>query len=118
MNAEVFSPDQSVTMTEAAIEHVRRQLGKRPQARGIRLAVRKSGCSGYMYETDWVDDPDADDLDFPVAEDVRLFVRRQDLPVVSGTEIDFITQGLNSMFHFRNPNATAECGCGESFSIV
>ncbi|MFE8070837.1 iron-sulfur cluster assembly accessory protein [Marinobacteraceae bacterium S3BR75-40.1] len=118
MSAEVFTPETGVTMTPTAVEHVRKQLTKRPEMAGIRLAVKKSGCSGYMYETEWVDAPNEDDDVFPVADDVKVFVRHNDLHLVNGTEIDFITQGLNSMFHFRNPNATAECGCGESFSIA
>lgn len=118
MSAEVFTPTQGVTMTPKAVEHVRKQLARRPEAAGIRLAVKKSGCSGYMYEIEWVDAPVEDDDVFQVADDVKVVVRHQDLHLVNGTEIDFITEGLNSMFHFRNPNATGECGCGESFSIV
>lgn len=117
-SAETFTPQQvGVTMTPTAIDHVRKQLAKRPEAKGIRLAVRKSGCSGYMYETDWVESPEPDDELFQMDTDVTVYVRRKDLPVINGTEIDFITQGLNSMFQFRNPNATGECGCGESFSV-
>jgi len=116
MTAETFTPQVGVTMTPAAVDHVRRQLARRPDARGIRLSVRKSGCSGYMYETDWVETPEDDDEIFEFGG-VTVYVRRKDLPVINGTEIDFITQGLNSMFQFRNPNATGECGCGESFSV-
>ena len=117
MTAVTINPVTGVTMTDKAIAHTRRQLAKRPDALGIRLAVKKSGCSGYKYDTEWVDQAEADDEIYPVAEDVRVYVRRQDLPIVNGTEIDFVTEGLNSMFYFRNPNATAECGCGESFAV-
>ena len=117
MSAETFTPQLGITMTAAAVAHVRKQLSQRPDARGIRLSVRKSGCSGFMYETDWVEEPEADDEVFRVESDVAVYVRHKDLPVVNGTQIDFITQGLNSMFQFRNPNATGECGCGESFTV-
>ena len=117
MSAEAFTPQVSVSMTDSAVKHVRRQLDRHAGAQGIRLAVKKSGCSGFMYETEWVETPDADDEIFQVADDVSVYVRRKDLPVVNGTEIDFVTEGLNSMFRFRNPNATAECGCGESFAV-
>ena len=118
MTAETFTPQRGVKMTPKAVAHTLTQLRKRPSAMGIRLAVRKSGCSGFKYETDWVDTPDSEDEIFDVADGVKVYVRRKDLPVVNGTEIDYITEGLNSMFYFRNPNATAECGCGESFSIA
>ena len=117
MTAEIVNPTTGVTMTDKAIAHTRRQLAKRPDALGIRLGVKISGCSGYKYLTDWVEASEAEDLIYQVAEDVAVYVRKQDLPIVNGTEIDFVTEGLNSVFYFHNPNSTAECGCGESFAV-
>lgn len=117
MSAETVTPVTGVTMTEEAIEHTRRQIEKNPQVAGVRLAVKKSGCSGYKYEVQWVEQPEEVDLVFQPSDDVKLFVRHDDLPIVNGTEIGFIREGLNAMFAFRNPNATAECGCGESFAV-
>lgn len=117
MTAQTFTPTVGITMTPSAVSHVRKQLAKKPNARGIRLAVKKSGCSGFKYETQWVEAALADDQVFTV-DGVDIYVERKHLPIVNGTEIDFITEGVNSMFYFRNPNATAECGCGESFSVV
>lgn len=118
MTAETFDPTAGgVTLTDAAVSHIRKQLAGNPDARGIRLVVKKSGCSGYMYETEWVTEANDSDAIYQV-DDVALYVERSVLPLVSGTEIDFIREGLNSMFHFRNPNATAECGCGESFTVA
>lgn len=117
MTTETVTPQTGVTMTPAAIEHARSQLRKRPEMAGIRLGTRKSGCSGFKYTTDFVGEPGSDDTAFQVAEDVTVYVSHHDLPMVSGTEIDFVTEGINSVFEFRNPNATAECGCGESFAV-
>ena len=117
MSVETVTPQMGVTMTPEAIEHTRRQLAKRPEAAGIRLAVKKSGCSGYKYDIEWVEAIADDDRVFTPADDLKLVVRNDDLPIVNGTEIDFIKEGLNAMFAFRNPNATAECGCGESFAV-
>ena len=105
-------------MTEPAVLHARRQLANRPGARGLRLGVKASGCSGYKYVLDWVDQPSDEDREFPIAEGVSVFVDSKSLPFVNGTEIDFVKEGLNSMFKFNNPNVDAECGCGESFSVV
>ncbi|MBS3804280.1 MAG: iron-sulfur cluster assembly accessory protein [Oleiphilaceae bacterium] len=117
MTAETFTPTVGVTMTPTAVSHVRKQLANKPDAKGIRLAVKKSGCSGFKYETQWVEKAGANDQVFTV-DDVDIYVERQHMPIVNGTEIDFVTEGVNSMFYFRNPNATAECGCGESFAIA
>ena len=123
MNTEQFTPDVKITMSESAVKHIRKEIEKTPDCQGIRLKLETSGCSGYMYETSLVSQEEAieqqeNDQIFIQAEDVKLFVSKKHLPILNGTEIDFVTQGLNSVLHFNNPNATAECGCGESFSIV
>ena len=119
MTAEVFTPnsDVNVTMSPAAVKHVRKQLDKKPEAKGIRLAIRKSGCSGFKYETEWVEEAAADDRIFTI-DGVDVYVKEEHLALVNGIEIDFVTEGVNSMFRFNNPNATAECGCGESFTVA
>lgn len=119
MTAEVFTPDASitVTMTPSAVRHVRRQLDRTPGALGIRLAIKKSGCSGFKYETQWVQAAEADDRVFHI-DGVDVYIREPHLPLVNGIEIDFVTEGVNQLFRFRNPNATAECGCGESFTVA
>lgn len=119
MSVESFDPNQAapaVTMTAAAVEHARRQI-QQAGASGIRLAVKESGCSGYMYVVDFVSEADDSDLQFAVADDVTLFVEKTALPIVRGTEIDFGADGVNRVIKFNNPNVSAECGCGESFII-
>ncbi|QSP94939.1 iron-sulfur cluster assembly accessory protein [Marinobacter salinisoli] len=117
MTAEVFTPTVAVTMTDSAVKHVRKQLEKQPEAKGIRLFIKKSGCSGFKYETQWAENVEADDRVFHV-DGVDIIVKEEHLPLVNGIEIDFVTVGVNSMFQYRNPNATAECGCGESFTVA
>lgn len=119
MTAEVFTPtnEVSVTMTPTAVRHVQKQLERKPEAKGIRLAIKKSGCSGFKYETQWVESVEDDDRVFHI-DGVDVFVKEAHLPMVNGIEIDFVTEGVNSLFRFRNPNATAECGCGESFTVA
>ena len=118
MSVESFDPRQSarLTMTEAAVEHSRRQI-QDAGAQGIRLSIKESGCSGYMYIVDLVTQPDETDVRLSMADDVTLFVQKEALPIVQGTEIDFAKDGINRVIKFRNPNVTAECGCGESFVV-
>lgn len=108
---------ESITMSDAAIEHVREQLRKRGSGRGLRLGVTKVGCSGFAYVVDFLDEPTADDQEFAVADDFSVFVDAKSWPYVKGTHLDFKQQGLNSGFEFDNPNATSLCGCGESFGV-
>lgn len=105
----------AVQLTAAAIDRVRR-FAADEAVPGLRFGIRKSGCSGFAYVVDRVGDVSAEDRVFE-QDGVRLVVDGRSLAVVDGTTIDFVKQGLNSNFVFRNPNVTAECGCGESFSV-
>ena len=115
--AEHFEAD-AITMTPAAQRHVRRQLA-REQAQALLLGVSESGCNGFKYDLSFIASQDGDftatrRFEF---DDVTVFVLDANWPLVRGTEIDYVTEGLNSALAFKNPNATAECGCGESFSV-
>ena len=106
----------SVTLTTAAAERVRSFLEKRGRGVGLRLGVKKTGCSGFAYVVSYADEVGEADLVF---EDrgVKVIVDGESLRFVDGTEIDFSRHGLNEAFRFRNPNVRGECGCGESFSV-
>ena len=69
-----------------------------------------------MYETELAEGPSSDDQTFTVGE-LDVYIPKKDLPLLNGTEIDYVTVGLNSTLQFKNPNVTGECGCGESFSV-
>jgi iron-sulfur cluster assembly protein len=106
----------SVTLSPAAADRVRSFLAQRGHGVGLRLGVKKTGCSGYAYVVNYAEDIGAEDVVF---EDrgVKVVVDRASLPMVEGTEVDFVKHGLNEAFKFRNPQAKSECGCGESFSV-
>jgi len=118
MTLNTYNPDVGIEVTPDATAHIKRELEKTPGSIGLRLYLETSGCSGYMYETTLIDSPDPDDEVFQIDDDLKIFIPHKDLPLLNGTEIDFIKVGLNSMFQFRNPNVTGECGCGESFSVT
>lgn len=105
----------AITLTDAAAQRARDFLGTRPEAVGLRFGVRKTGCSGWGYEIDLASEVGPEDRVFEY-EGVNVVVDVQSLSLVDGTEIDFVRRGLNHEFVFRNPNAKAECGCGESFT--
>ena len=106
----------SVFLTPAAARHVAKSLAKRGSGIGLRLAVKTSGCNGFAYALEFVDAANADDQCFET-HGVKVIVDSRSLGMLAGTELDFIHEGLNEGFKFTNPNAKANCGCGESFAV-
>jgi iron-sulfur cluster assembly protein len=106
----------AVSLTQPAADRVKSYLDARGRGVGLRVGIKKTGCSGYAYVVNYADDVDDSDVVF---EDhgVKVVVDRKSLELIDGTEVDFVKQGLNEAFRFRNPNVTGECGCGESFSV-
>ena len=106
----------AVTLSPAAAERVRSFLAARGHGIGLRLGIKRTGCSGYAYVVNYAEDIGPSDTVF---EDrgVKVVVDSGSLELVDGTEVDFVKHGLNEAFKFRNPKARAECGCGESFSV-
>ena len=86
-----------------------------PGALGLRFGVTKTGCSGWGHVTDLARDEREGDTVFE-QDGVKIYVDAKSLALVDGTVIDFGKHGLSETFTFSNPNATAECGCGESFT--
>lgn len=117
MSLGIYEPVRGVTLTDNAAQHIQNELEKTSDVKGFRLYLQTSGCSGFMYETELCNAPKDGDEVFEL-NGVEVYVPRKDLPVLNGTVIDFIKVGLNSMFQFKNPNVTGECGCGESFSVT
>jgi iron-sulfur cluster assembly protein len=106
----------SISCTPKAAAQIRKAMTKRGGGVGLRLAVKTSGCSGYAYALEFADAPTPEDLSFE-SEGVKLLVDAGSLPMIDGTELDWVREGLNEGFKFNNPNATAACGCGESFAV-
>lgn len=121
MSVESFDPEKiDVSVSEEAAAHFRRQLQSHPDARAVRLSVKESGCTGYMYVVDLVEeDREADDdLHVPIDGQLDLRVARDSLAIINGTKIDLVTEGVNRQLRFLNPNAQDHCGCGESFNVA
>jgi iron-sulfur cluster assembly protein len=106
----------SITLTENAAKQIAKQLQKRGKGLGLRLGVKKAGCSGYAYVVDYADELAETDT---VHEEhgVKVVIRMEDLPMVEGIQIDYTREGISEAFRFVNPKARATCGCGESFTV-
>ena len=107
----------TITLTDSAVKRVRDMVSKRADGIGLRNGVVKSGCSGYSYALDYADSV-ADSDAIIEQDDIKVVVDKESLPLLEGMELDFVKEGLNQSFKFRNPNVTSECGCGESFSVT
>lgn len=103
-----------ITLTDAAAERVRRFLSQTGGAVGMRLGVKKTGCSGMAYVVDLAANVDERDNVFE-SNGIKVVVDEKSLPYVDGTRIDFTSDGLNESFYYENPNVKSLCGCGESF---
>lgn len=106
----------SFDITPAALERMQQFLVREPDALGIRFGIKRTGCSGFGYTVDLAREIGEADQVFE-QDGLRLVVGDKALPFIAGTRIDFQRQGLNTAFVFSNPNATGECGCGESFTV-
>ena len=106
----------SLTVTPKAATKIRKALDSRGGGVGLRVAVKTSGCSGFAYALEFVDQANPDDECFQT-HGVTVIVDPRSLGMLDGTELDFVREGLNEGFKFNNPNAKANCGCGESFAV-
>lgn len=106
----------AVSITEGAALRMQSFLKTRGRGIGIRLAVKTTGCSGLGYNIEFVDSLNEGDTIFKT-QWVDLVVDTKSLVYIDGTEVDYSKEGLNEGFVFNNPNAKAECGCGESFTV-
>jgi iron-sulfur cluster assembly protein len=105
----------AIRLSKSAAEQVRTFLDKDGGV-GLRLGVKKTGCSGWAYTGQLADCIEADDIVFENSG-VKVVVSHDNLGFLDGSEIDFVSEGIGTAFQFKNPNVTDECGCGESFTI-
>ena len=106
----------TVQLTETAAQRIQKQLAARGRGVGLRVGVKKSGCSGYAYALEYADDVTTEDAVFE-SHGSKVVVSQAHLKMLDGLTVDFKRDGLNEAFSFINPNVSAQCGCGESFAV-
>jgi iron-sulfur cluster assembly protein len=106
----------AISLTQNAADRVRHYLAKEGGV-GLRLGVKRTGCSGWAYTVQLADAVSEQDVVF---EDrgVKIIVAHDNLDFLDGSEVDFSAEGLDRSFRFHNPNVAEECGCGESFTVT
>ena len=105
-----------ITITDIGADRVSNFLQQRQSGIGLRVKVKTTGCSGYAYVLEYVDQLNDDDTVFD-SNGIKIIVDKKSLVLVDGTELDYTKEGLNEGFKFNNPMEDAQCGCGESFTL-
>lgn len=105
-----------ITATETASRKIVENLQRRGRGLGIRLGIRTTGCSGLAYVLEYVDQVAGDDIAYDM-KDFVVVVDPKSQEYLKDLEIDYVRQGLNEGFEFRNPLEKDRCGCGESFRV-
>jgi iron-sulfur cluster assembly accessory protein len=105
-----------VTLSERAAKRIRKILSVEPGGTALRISVSGGGCSGFQYGFD-LDATRADDDIIVERDGAVVLIDSVSLPYMGGSEIDFVDDLIGQSFQIHNPNATASCGCGTSFSI-
>src|SRR5512134_390542 len=108
--------NMAITLTKNAAKQIKTQLARRGRGMGLRVGVKKVGCSGFAYTFDYADEVRDGDQVFE-SHDATVVVAADTLPFLDGSRLDFVKDGLKQMFTFDNPNVGDTCGCGESFSL-
>ena len=106
----------AISVTESAAKQIQNQLAKRGKGVGLRVGVKKVGCSGLAYTFDYADEVRPEDKLFE-AHDAKVVVDADTLAILDGSRLDFVKDGFKQVFKFDNPNVDSTCGCGESFNV-
>ena len=107
--------DFKLILTDSAAKKISDSINKRDNDDSIlRVSVLPGGCSGFMYELEFTDKKNDDDLNF-TQDGVNLAVPKESMESLNGTIIDYVDDLNESGFKFENPTAKKECGCGKSF---
>jgi len=116
VTVETFDASVPLRVTEAAAEHFRRKLDAAGR-QAVRISVQESGCTGFKYVMEEVDAGADSDAALALGNGVQVLLAADAVDFLRGTEVDLVREGINRVLRFNNPNVTAECGCGESFSV-
>jgi iron-sulfur cluster assembly protein len=107
----------NISFSDSAIKHLISYLDKSANYHGVRLSLKKTGCSGLSYVVDYVGEPVETDLMIPLSSSYSVWIDKSSYPFLKDMFVDYVKQGLNFKFIFNNPNQTGQCGCGESFTV-
>ncbi|MBT4577423.1 iron-sulfur cluster assembly accessory protein [Candidatus Woesearchaeota archaeon] len=118
MNEQEVKSDlnEAITLTDAAVEKVKEiEIKEKKNGYGLRVAVLAGGCAGYSYSLNLQEKPEESDIVLEI-KGIKVFVDKESMNALKGTEINYLDSLEESGFKFSNPNSENSCGCGKSFS--
>lgn len=116
MSVETFDLKDTINFTSAAAAHFSEQLG-RGDGNVVRISLKESGCSGFMYVFEEAEAPLEGDVVMSLDNNLVVCLKPADAMALRGSEIDYTREGLNQNLKINNPNVKDACGCGASFNI-
>ncbi len=113
--AKVGASENPVTLSERALEAVKQAFREQNlEGQSLRIGLVPGGCAGFSYDMDVVAEAGPFDLKFEQGG-ISILVDQKSVPLLKGTEVDYVVEGMHAGFAFKNPNARSSCGCGSSF---
>ena len=118
-NVTTTSDKPLLQLTDAAIKHIKRHLQKHRNYSSVRFSTKAAGCSGMLYVVDFIENPTENDQAVIVDNDLTVYVASKSIPFIRACTVDYVKDAakLSYAWQFTNPNARANCGCGESFTV-
>lgn len=108
--------ESPVKLSERALEAVKQAFREQKlEGQNLRIGLVPGGCAGFSYDMDVVPEARPGDLKFEQGG-ISILVDAKSVPLLKGTEVDYVQDGMHAGFAFKNPNARSSCGCGSSFS--
>jgi iron-sulfur cluster assembly protein len=119
MTVEYYKPnlEPKIQVSEAAKMRLLTVIANTPSACAMRLAIKKTGCSGYSYDLQTISSIVEGDLVLSLDPNLQLYIEPKSYELIKGLQIDYVKQGIQAKFIYTNPQQTGQCGCGESFTI-
>ncbi len=114
---QTMNPEPDISLSPAAVTRMLTSLAQQPEHCGIKLSIKKTGCSGLAYVIDYVNFAQVQDHRIELSKTAFLCIDPESYQYIAGLKIDYVKQGINHKFVFENPNQTGQCGCGESFTV-
>jgi len=112
-DVDVTQENAKITVTKKAAEKIK-ALIKQEKKRALRISVMPGGCSGYQYGMELDDKAAADDITIE-EQGIRIFIDKESIKKLNGSNVDYIDSLQGAGFKIDNPKATKTCGCGNSF---
>ena len=107
---------QNITMSATCAAQINAIMAKQGVSKMLRVAVDGGGCSGFQYVFDFADAPNDDDMVIE-RDGASIVIDEISQEFLKDSEIDYVNELIGAAFKIHNPNATANCGCGTSFSV-